>query len=607
MFELIAQGTNVDSRWRRQVVNEIIEVGRATPTFRVPWDSQISRRHVRLTPKAESVLVEKLEVASNPVFFNGHEETSFELSPGQHFVIGKTSFTLAADRAFVSMEVPDPISQKTYSPEFLRQLPYRDANRRIDVLNRIPEAISSSGNREDLLIQMVNTLMAGIASASTIGIVRLNPAAATSDVIDPNSTGTAIEIIHWDRRGFERGDFQPSESLIRQTVESDLTSLHVWNQQKRVESQYTYDYENDWAFVSPIHSDASPGWGIYVAGTNRGSGSGSSGTNRTSAETDLQGDIKFCELVGSTLKNLLLVKQLERQQSSLRAFFSPVVMDAFVGRDPEEVLTPRKCDMTVMFCDLREFSKVSEAMADNLFELLERVSDSMGIMTHKILDHGGVIGDFHGDSAMGFWGWPLEGAQSGLNAANAIKAAIEIKNAFRQVQQNNQNENDINFRIAIGIASGESVAGKIGTQDQVKVTAFGPVVNLASRLEGMTRWLGGNILVDGETADRIGKGFGMDDPARPDLRRLGSFQPFGFKASFEVFEVFAKDEIEQSRMLVFHDALHYFQIGDWGHAQATLKAMPDDDSARNFLEGYMSENNNLVPDDWDGVVRMQAK
>jgi adenylate cyclase len=70
------------------------------------------------------VLVEKLEVASNPVFFNGHEETSFELSPGQHFVIGKTSFTLAADRAFVSMEVPDPISQKTYSPEFLRQLRY---------------------------------------------------------------------------------------------------------------------------------------------------------------------------------------------------------------------------------------------------------------------------------------------------------------------------------------------------------------------------------------------------------------------------------------------------------------------------------------------------
>ncbi len=151
------------------------------------------------------------------------------------------------------------------------------------------------------------------------------------------------------------------------------------------------------------------------------------------------------------------------------------------------------------------------------------------------------------------------------------------------------------------------MAGKIGTQDQVKVTAFGPVVNLASRLEGLTRWLGGNILVDGETADRIGKGFGFDDPARPDMRRLGSFQPFGLQTSFEVFEVFAKGKIEESSMLVFHDALNYFQQGDWGHAHATLQAIPGDDSARKFLEDYMSEHDNLVPDDWDGVVRMQAK
>ena len=595
MFELIAQGKDVDSRWRRQILNEVIEIGRATPSHRVPWDSQISRRHVRIRPGTETVMVEKLKEAANPIFYAGLEKSTFELLPGEHFVIGNTSFTLAADRAFASMEVPNPISQKTYSPEFLRKVSYQDADRRIEVLNRIPEAISSSGNREDLLIQMVNTLMAGIASASTIGIVQLNP------VVDSSSPSPAIDIVHWDRRGFERGDFRPSESLIRQSIESNQTNLQVWNQQKRDESDCTYDYENDWAFVSPMHSDASPGWGIYVTGTNRGSGSG---TDQSSAEPDLQGDIKFSELVGSTLKNLLLVKQFERQQSSLRAFFAPVVMDAVVGRDPEEVLAPRECQMTVMFCDLRDFSKKSEAMADNLIELLERVSEAMGIMTHKILDHGGVIGDFHGDSAMGFWGWPLEAEDKSCNAASAIRAALEIRNTFDAMQIN---RSGLNFQVKIGIASGESVAGKIGTQDQVKVTAFGPVVNLASRLEGMSRWLGGNILVDGETAGQISSAFSFDDPARPDLRQLGTFRPFGLENSFEVYEVFGRGTIENSQILIFHDALGYFKSGDWGHARATLTALPVDDNSRVFLESFMRENNNQVPEDWDGVVRMQAK
>lgn len=612
MLELIAQGTEIDSRWRRPLPNQAIELGRETQAYRVPWDSQISRRHVQLMVGTDMVKVHKFPEAVNPVFFNGQEQDSFIVKPGEHFVIGKTTFTVAADRAFVSVDAPNPISQKTYSHEFLRKVPYRDADRRIDVLNRIPEAISSAGNQEDLLIQMVNTLIAGIASASTVGIVQLldsgsesqeDPAESIEEgsaQVDQPESNKSINIIQWDRRGLDGEDFQPSATLIRQAIQTGETVLHVWNQGKRSVTKYTYDYANDWAFVSPISNAATRGWGIYVAGTNRATGSTKTSG---SGEPDLQGDIKFCELVGSTLKNLLLVKRLENQQASLRNFFSPIVLDAFAGKDTEDVLAPRKCDVSVLFCDLRGFSKTSEQMADRLLELLARVSDSLGLMTNKILAYGGVIGDFHGDSAMGFWGWPLEPSDKSESAVAAVMAALEIQTEVANSLPANANLQ--NFQIGLGIASGPAVAGKIGTRDQVKVTAFGPVVNRASRLEGMTRWLKSSVLVDAATAKLLDSGFTAE--RRPITRQLGTFLPFGMENPSDVYQVFSNGAIPDDSLEIYEQALKCFQSGDWTLAEQKIELLGHDDSARQFMTEFMARYQGQPPSDWDGIVRMKVK
>lgn len=606
MLELIAQGANFDSRWRRQLPRQAIEIGRSTPSYRVPWDSQISRRHVLLTPEGDGLRVELIEGAANPVFFGGQKQDSFLLKPGEHFVIGQTSFSLSADRAFVSL-APSPISQRTFSHEFLQKVPYRDADRRIEVLNRLPEIISGAASVSDLLGRTVNTLMEGIPAASTIGIVQLQKKVEVENPAD--SVGESlglVGVIHWDRRGLGSGDFQPSEKLIRQAVGADETTLHIWNQRKRSKSRplgkdYTFDYENDWAFVCPINGAASEGWGIYVAGSNL---AGGSSLDTGSGEADLQDDVKFCEVAGTTLKNLLLVKQLERQQSSLRTFFSPIVMEAIAGRDPDEVLAPRKCDVSVLFCDLRGFARKSEEMADKLLLLLKRVSESLGIMTHKILEHGGVIGDFHGDSAMGFWGWPIEPTDCDKNAGLAVKAALEIQVAVAsQLASNPKLEK---FQIGLGIASGNAVAGKIGTQDQVKVTVFGPVVNLASRLEGMSKWFGSCVLVDGETINRMGA---FPESMTSMIRRIGKIQPFGMEKSLDVFQVGPVDSVDQEVLGNYSAALNSFEAGDWKGAESILAEIADD-VAGNFLANYIRENcldGGQPPADFAGVIRMGAK
>ncbi len=146
------------------------------------------------------------------------------------------------------------------------------------------------------------------------------------------------------------------------------------------------------------------GWGLYVAGRFNVE---RTGLTPSSDPTDLREDVKFAELVAAMLSSLRQMRLLEHRQATLSQFFSPVVLETLAVEDPELVLAPRETEVSVLFCDLRGFSRESERQADDLLGLLQRVSRALGVMTHHIRQQGGVVGDFQGDAAMGFWGWPL--------------------------------------------------------------------------------------------------------------------------------------------------------------------------------------------------------
>ena len=594
MLELIAQGPTIDFRWRRTLPGATVELGRSTETYRVPWDNQVSRRHAVLTASEHRLHVKAIPDAANPIFFNGREVNDFYVRPGEHFVIGNTSFMVASDQAFGSLSAPDPIRQQTFSADFLEQVQYRDADRRIDVLNRLPELIAEANNSDELLIGMINTLMAGISAATTIGVVQLNQSQENAQ----SGNSGQLKIIHWDRRGLTRGDFQPSEKLVTQAIQLSQSVLNVWQSDVSNTVNYTFDYENDWAFACPIETEATPGWAVYVAGSSQ---------PKQTPEAIQEGDIKFCELVGSTLKNLLRVQQLERQQASLRTFFSPVVVEALRGRDPETVLQPRQCEVSVLFCDLRGFSRTSEQMADDLLGLLSRVSESLGVTTRVILDTGGVIGDFHGDAVMGFWGWPLEDRSPVETARSAVLAAIQIQTEFSLLAKQHSFASE--FTMGIGIATGNAVAGKIGTQDQVKVTVFGPVVNLAARLEGMTKQLKASILIDENTKILLdNSNEQLDGQTNIPHRRMGNFQPVGMTKPVQLYQILADHEQNSQHQTAYDEALRLFESGKIKQAIAKLtliKAIESSDSAVQFLLEFLKQVQPTASN--DGIIRMWAK
>lgn len=594
MAELIAQGTDPRDRWRRALIAHVpVFLGRTGPGWEVPWDKQISRQHVHLLWDGSKLTVKRLPEAHNAVFLRGKQRDLLILRPGEHFVIGGTTFLLVNEHAIVTLDSPPAATEQAFSSDFLHGHRYRDAHQRIEVLSRLPEIIQGASDDRELFVRLVSFLLTGISSADTVAIVSVNP-----KLISPS----AVRVLHWDRQSPDGSPFTPSGRLICRAVGSSQSVLYMWHgRTQNQQDAFTQQEDADWAFCTPVLGEACRGWSIYVAGRVKPD-SGMSPT--TFGPDQLQDDVKFTELAASTLQSLREMRMLQQSQTTLRQFFSPIVLNALAGRDPEQVLTPREAEVCVLFCDLRGFSLQSERQADDLLGLLNRVSRALGVMTHHILKQGGVVGDFHGDAAMGFWGWPLKQE----NAVElACRAALGIRTEFERSATNTSHPLT-GFQIGIGMATGHAVAGKIGTVDQVKVTVFGPVVNLAARLETMTRVLHAPILIDGQTARRV-RGEVAPEIAR--VRRVATVRPFGMKKPVEVNELLPPQldfpQLTDVHIQAYETALDALQSGDWEKAFQWLHHVPAEDRVKDFLTVFVAKNNRTPPDPWDGVIPLESK
>ncbi len=600
MAELIAQGVLPQHRWRRKLPVGNAVLGRSSGIWSTEWDERISRRHVLIEPRGKGLVVSLLPEARNPVFYRGEKNARFELQVGEHFVIGGTTFTLVDEKVrFVAHDRDSsPVTELTFAAEELRQAPYRHADKQIEALSRLPEIVASSASDTELLVRLASLLLGGASSGDTVAIVMIDPAA-------PLAQPT---VLHWDHRALVAGEFTPSSRLIRQAVSTKQSVLYLWGADPSASaiaatatanpaSSATADGANQWAYCCPITSPACPGWAIYVCGKLE-----ALPTSDVDYADAIRDELKFTELAAATIGGLREAQLLGRKQAMLRQFFSPPVLDALAADPTDQVLSPRETEVTVLFCDLRGFSLESERYAGRLTQLLERVSQALGVMTHHILEQGGVVGDFHGDSAMGFWGWPLSQSDAPLRAA---RAALMIRDSFSAAAANSSPLAD--FRVGIGLATGTAVAGKIGSIDQVKVTVFGPVVNLASRLEGMTKTVRVPILLDQPTADALRAA----TPTDMRLRRLAKVRPAGLSTPLEITELLPSEaiypQLNSTHIGAFESAVDAFAERDWNRALAHLHEVPPDDLAKDFLTVFIAQHGRVPPPGWDGVIPILEK
>ncbi len=546
------------------------------------WDERISRLHVELHAAADRVTLRKLADTSNPVFVDGLVVSEADLASGDAFVIGSTRFEV---QQVSQTDSPgrQPIQQLAIDRQQLQRVRYDDAAKRIEVLTSLPAVIRESGVERDLHIRLASLLLAGVQNADGVAIVGL------SDTLRPR-------VFHQEQR-FETGMLmQPSVRLISNAMEQQTTILHIWDNTETNTSQYTQVAGYGWAFCTP-YTDITGDRALYVTGRSLPEAA-------SSHERRLHADIKFTEFIADIVGSLQRQRRLERQQSGLRQFFSPPILEA-LGRDLDtSMLEPRECDVTVLFCDLRGFSHRAEEESDNLTALLERVSLALEVMTSQILRFGGVTGDFQGDAALGFWGWPIASEEAPLNAC---RAALAIREEFSKAQADPDHPLK-DFETSIGIAHGRAVAGKIGTREQVKVTVFGPVVNLASRLESMTRELHVSVLIDEFLDKQIREKLPKDEGR---VRRLLQVLPYGMDRTLLVSELVPPESrspaLTDQHLSDFEKGVALFISGQWSEAWKFLHRMPAEDRAQDYLSMLITQHDRKAPADWDGIVRMKKK
>ena len=607
MPDLIAQGPANEDRWRRELPDAAsgidILIGRNGADWDVPWDGMISRSHVRLTPLGDDrVEVTCLTTARNSVFHRGKRATQFTLVPGDHFVIGNTTFSLATRPGTSEVSTDGAITEHAYDHALLQRHRFRDSSGRIEMLSRLPDLIMSSGSDEELLVRVARVLLQATPEATAVAIVagaadfHVGPGKPARSDLNRPPASDSVRILHYDSRAAAGRGQEPavSASLVRSAIHKRESLLHLWAGHQE-DAAFTASEDVDWAFCVPLRTEACRGWALYVTGQIQTLAGQAIDQSLQLAPEHLQDDVKFAELVGTTIANLYQSRRLERRQAAMRHFFAPVVLDALAGRDTNEVLEPRVADLSVMFCDLRGFSRRSERDAEHLLELLAAVSGALGVMTRHILDTGGVIGDFHGDAAMGFWGWPLEQGDHALRAADT---AMNICKDYRS-------EGGETFRCGIGIATGRAVAGRIGTIDQVKVTAFGPVVNLASRLEGITKAFGSEVILDPATAQAI------RDAERDDMRvrRLATVRPAGLTSAVEIHELLPPHDpnlksLTDPQLREYEASLDAMVSGDWDQAYERLHALPSWDRPKDALLATILRYNRIPPETWSGVIEL---
>jgi len=179
-------------------------------------------------------------------------------------------------------------------------------------------------------------------------------------------------------------------------------------------------------------------------------------------------------------------------------------------------------EVTLLFSDIRGFTSLSESRPPQ--EVVELLNRYFSLQVDVIFRHGGSLDKFIGDAIMAFWGAPLEDAQHAKHAIDAALDMAEALQAFRAELGPGAGP----FDVGIGIHSGPAVVGLIGSDKRREYTSIGDTVNLASRIEGLTKDAGRRILVSRETMLRCANDF--------DFISCGSFKVKGRAQGVELFE-----------------------------------------------------------------------
>jgi adenylate cyclase len=292
-------------------------------------------------------------------------------------------------------------------------------------------------------------------------------------------------------------------------------------------------------------------------------------------------------------------------------------LDIFVSRlsggeyDP---LSHNKRDMTVLFSDVRGFTAIAETFRNDPTGLTSLMNRFLTPLTNEILARSGTIDKYMGDAIMAFWNAPLDDQSHALHACESALEMLERVDSLNREREREAVESSIVFipiKMGIGINTGLSLVGNMGSDLRFQYTVMGDSVNLASRLEGQTALHGVAILIGSKTAEAVSDQFA--------LLQVDSILVKGKSDPEVIYTVVGRADLAETtefRTLKDHwnTLLSYYRNRDWLAASEMAercRLLSGKFGLGELIKVYEDRIEQFriapPPDDWDGVFVAQTK
>ena len=548
--------------------------------FSVSGDPTMSRHHFDIERAPGGLRIRRHHKARNPIFFKGEEKDDFVLIAGDVFITGKTRFTLSDQSPSSYLPTTEYTLLRSQLQELQEENSGTSFRTMLELLPKLRESVGGKSAFQSALEVLDGLLpQAGELKALKVG-----------ENIRP-----VIEICKSD------GVTTPaSRGLVTTALEQRATVAHVWALAAETELKATAHARADWAIASPVAINDDESYCLYAMGK---SGVALSETEIRKQKRSLDEIAALLDIVAETLKYHLASERMNRFEGQVGQFFSPGLRERLTDRGFHQILEPKLREVTVMFFDLRGFSKATESAEDEALEKIllhhEVLTGVMTEVTEAVFSQGGLVIDYQGDAVMACWGALSEGAE----VNSAVTAALAIVEKIHKLELPFGGQK---LACGIGLATGKVVAGQIGAREQIKFGVLGKSVNLASRLEGLTKYFGVPILVNQALQEQL-------DPT-VNCRRVGKVRPAGLTEAVCLHEVVLPCELGGSGFPCaakpdFERSLEHFEAGDLELAvkQWESESLSADPVAKFLVKHSGSVLKRGVPPEWTGAIEFFKK
>jgi adenylate cyclase len=293
----------------------------------------------------------------------------------------------------------------------------------------------------------------------------------------------------------------------------------------------------------------------------------------------------------------------KRQFTELFGQYVPPELVDRMAEDPEKYsMEPRAAELSILFSDVRGFTSISEALTPE--DLREYINEYLTTMSTIIRSgHHGTLDKYIGDAIMAFWGAPVDDKD---HARNAVYAAMEMQRNCTELNERFKQKGWPTLKIGVGVNSGPVRVGDMGSQIRRAYTVMGDAVNVASRLEGRTKYYGVGVLV-GEVTRNLVKDVYFKEIDKIKVKgkdeALTIYEPIGSEDQF--------DKAKQDELKLWQQTLRAYRSQQWDQVEVqllNLRRMNPECSLYELYEERVAQwRKNAPPSDWDGVTVFDEK